>query len=211
MKKTPLRGLLLSVIAILVFCNVNAPHAVAAEVGIKGGFQGIDGFKAGGFLTFDLGESFKLQPEIYFSQRKYRFTGYTPWGSPGDTHLYDNTRYIEIPLLLKYVANVNGSLKPVLFTGGFAAFRISSEYRYEEISYIQRRYKSLDGGLIVGAGFEFHKKNVKFHLDFRFNMGLGNIQQLDPYMIEAFADLEIYAEPVYNKNRSLALTLGISF
>jgi hypothetical protein len=208
-----LRGILLTAIAILTFCIVHTSNAMAAEAGIKGGFQGIEGFRAGGFFTFDLGNSFKLVPELNFTQRKYRYSGYLPWTIPirESDQNYDIARYIEVPILIKYVIDLKGSFKPVLFTGGYAAFRVSKESRYDDTSFTNREYKSLDGGLVVGGGFEIHKKNVKFHLDFRFNLGLVNIQHITPYMIENVFLGEILANSIKNKNRSIALTAGISF
>ncbi|NIM14029.1 MAG: hypothetical protein GTO45_18440, partial [Candidatus Aminicenantes bacterium] len=47
--------------------------AWANEIGLKLGYQHFKGIKAGIFYTFELSDTVAIQPEVYYSQRKYQY------------------------------------------------------------------------------------------------------------------------------------------
>ncbi len=187
-------------------------------------------------FAFDLGHSFKFQPEVLFSQRSYEYT-YAPhyfayvaeedgdpayqtldcWGY--STTFKDAVRYIEVPLLFKYVMNEGGKFSPVVFSGGYAAFRVSPREMGEPWDSM-RTYSDGDAGFIVGAGFEMQRGNVKIHYDLRYNFGMVDVQKVKDFHYYDWCgtDLNTYYEycycrdePVTRKNRSFSMMVGISF
>jgi hypothetical protein len=201
---------ILNMVVVLVLLGSGsafAPKAMANEIGLKAGYQYYEGIKAGLFYTVDLGDSFALQPEVYYSQRKFQYSSVTWYDIPGEK-AYDTVRFIEVPVLLKYKFNLSGRFKPVLFAGGYAGFRVSRDFYASPVHFILSRYVQVDGGLVVGAGlsgFERGQGKIRLHIDLRWNIGLVDFQELTPYLIE------ILVPPEYNKNRSLSLMVGVSF
>ncbi|NIM17172.1 MAG: outer membrane beta-barrel protein, partial [Candidatus Aminicenantes bacterium] len=148
-----------------------------------------------------------IQPEVYYSQRKYQYSPPDWYDMKGETY-YDTVGFIELPILLKYKVKLRGDFKPVFFGGGYASFRLSrGEVKDWPYSFFlsRRLYANVDGGLVVGAGFKYIEGKVGYHLDLRYNFGLVDVQEVTPYLIE------ILVPPEYSKNRSLTLMVGISF
>jgi hypothetical protein len=183
--------------------------AWANDIGFKVGYQHFEGIKAGIFYTFDLSDTVAIQPEVYYTQRKYDYgpiscSGYDMVGEM----LYDTVRFIEVPVLLKYKVKLRGDFKPVFFSGGYSAFRLSREletgYAFTPTSL--RRYADVDVGFVVGAGFQYTEAKVEYHFDVRMNFGVGSIQKLMPSLMSL-----VYFPPIENYNRSLSIMVGISF
>jgi len=173
------------------------------------GYQHFEGIKAGIFYTFDLSETVAIQPEVYYSQRKYKYdpiywSGYDMRGEG----FYDMLRFIEVPVLLKYRVKLRDNFKPVFFGGGYASFRLSRGTFIRPPDFFSqscRRYADVDGGFVVGGGFEHSEGKVEYHFDIRANFGIGTIQKLE---CELFCE---YIPTIKNYNRSLSIMVGMSF
>jgi hypothetical protein len=210
MRKRFSNGFVVLVMLVLGISGAFASTAWANEIGLKLGYQHSEGIKAGIFYAFDLSDTVAIQPEVYYSQRKYEYGPLYWYGYDmvGET-FYDTVRFIEVPVLLKYKMKLRGDFKPVFFGGGYASFRLSREsFMDSPPSYFLgwRRYADVDGGFVVGAGFQYIEAKVGYHFDVRANFGMGWVQQLDPNMLSPF-----YIPPIENYNRSLSIMVGISF
>lgn len=197
-----------TVIVLMVFGlgGAFAPLALANQAGINAGFQGIEGAKLGFFYAVDLGETLQLQPGIYYTLRKYKVPP-PDWYDLPDEKVYDTVRFIEIPVLLKYIINIKSSIRPFLLAGGYVAFRISEQLVFDtNFSGGFRTYADVDGGVVLGAGFEHGRGRIKLHLDLRANIGLGRVQKVEHCMF-----LSTLTPSIENKNRSLSVLVGISF
>ncbi|UCH92451.1 MAG: PorT family protein [Candidatus Aminicenantes bacterium] len=194
------------VLMVLGLSGAFASLVLANQPGVKAGFQGIEGAKLGVFYDIDLGETLQFQPGIYYTLRKYRVPP-PDWYDTPDEKIYDTVRFIEIPVLLKYRFNLRGPSQPFLFGGGYVAFRISEQMVFDN-SFPGgfRQYAGVDGGVVLGAGFEHGRGRMKFHLDFRANIGLSRVQKVEHGMF-----LSSLSPPIKNKNRSLSILLGVSF
>lgn len=218
MKKTIL---LITCLAVSMLFAGTSELVARAEPGFKVGYQTRDGFKAGAFYTIHLGSGFALQPEIFLSQRQYKYSNYPCYyGSeiihyiPGfDEHGYDTVRYVEIPVLLKYTVNLKSNFKPVLFAGGFTAFRVTPEKLGDNYyGYTYRKYKDVDAGLIFGLGFEHKLGKIKMHYDFRYTLGLVDVQEAWSSCMEVWDPSHgDWWSPQKRKNRSFAFMVGVSF
>ena len=185
-----------------------APLVLANQPGINAGFQSIEGAKLGVFYALDLGETLQLQPGIYYTLGKYKVPP-PDWYDLPDEKVFDTVRFIEIPVLLKYKINLKGPFQPFLLGGGYVAFRISGQFVFDNsFSGGFRSYADVDGGVVLGAGFEHGRGRIKLHLDFRANIGLSRVQKVATGM---FLSSILPTPPIENKNRSLSILVGVSF
>ena len=189
--------------------------AIHGSIGIKVGLQraeyeemnsfNLNSYKIGFFYSFRLGRNVWLQPELYFSHFGSRSYG-IDW-STGDLNK-ETLSYIEFPLLVKYTVPLGSRLRPVLFGGGYFAYRTSKNL-FDIITEIDRAsfsppspyityvpYSKTDSGVVVGVGLEHMGSTTIMHFDLRVNIGL----------------LNVYSRvPDFNKrNHSLSFMVGIS-
>ncbi len=124
----------------------------------------------GAFTKISLLEKFAFQPEIQYSMQgaKYSESG------------LDETlklEYINIPLIFKYyiISGLNLNVGPQV--GYLAAAKMKADYegQTEEIDY-KDYCKEMDLGFDFGVGFDLLDKLC---LDFRYNLGMSNIQDDD--------------------------------
>lgn len=152
------------------------------QLGIKGGvnvsnfnggnFNNIDkkalvGFHAGGFLNFQFGDHFSLQPEVLFSSQGAKLKESTD---------EQNIRlsYINVPVMLKY-----------RFTGGFyleagpqIGFKVDESIGDEEVDNFA---KSTD--LSVAGGLGFHSSSG-LGIGARYTAGVSKVGDFDAGMID---------------------------
>ncbi len=189
-----------------------ASFVLANQVGVNAGLQSIEGAKLGFFYAVDLNESLQMQPGIYYTLRKYKIPPPDWYDIFPPEKIYDAVQFIEIPVLLKYKVNLRGPFQPFLFGGGYVAFRISEQIVFDSSSFpsvpVFRSYAYRDGGVVLGAGFEHGRGRIKFHLDFRANIGLSQVQKVEHGV---FLSTSSPPPPIINKNRSLSIMLGVSY
>lgn len=133
------------------------------------------GFCVGGFMTFDLMPGIEFQPEILFVQK----------GTKGEEEFFGETlkvtvsaSYIDVPLLFKYLVPAQGAVSPSLFAGPYFGFKISDSVKIEyadESETEDMDAKSLDYGLVFGAGVDYPLGTGKLVFDVRYVLGLANI------------------------------------
>jgi hypothetical protein len=202
------------ILMLLGFGSVFTPNGWANEFGLKAGYQYYEGIRAGLFYTVDLGDTFALQPEVYYYQRKFK-VGPNEWFDILDKNSYDKVQFIEIPVLLKFKTNLSPRFKPSLFAGGYAGFRMSQESYTNLILLALSRYKQVDAGLMLGVGLETYERGyrkTKIHIDLRWNIGLVNFQELTPYLGDTLVVCGCGCiTPKYSKNRSVSILVGVSF
>jgi hypothetical protein len=192
------------------FSAAFSTHALANQLGIKTGFQTKTDFKFGIFYAIDLNQNLRIQPEIYYSQRKYEIDIPNEWKFLPEQrdHTMDTLKYIEVPLLLKFKVNLKGPITPVLFGGGYAVFKVGE--RLAEINVlallIPRNYTEMNGGIVMGAGFELALGKITLHTDLRANIGFGRWWQID-YPLPPGDSSLLYG----SKSSSFSIFAGISF
>lgn len=209
-------------LCVVLLCSALWVEA-AVENGFKIGYQHNEGYKAGLFYSINLGSGFSLQPELYFSQREYKYGDYpTCYGvsdeiafCPQSHYGYDAVRFIEVPVLFKYRFNLRGNFKPVILAGAYAAFRVSPGKVYDDDYWwsLYRTYEDVDAGLIAGIGFEHQMKNIKVHYDFRYNFGLVEVQKVWRSFVEVYGFVPGGDAWVSEKRKtsSFSLLVGVSF
>jgi len=129
------------------------------------------GLCAGGFIRFNISETFAIQPEVLYTMKGGKFEETID----GETMKFEmNFSYLEIPVLLKLTIPTPGGIKPSLFAGPALAIKLSGKeklvYAGETIEEEDiEEMKDTDFGLIIGAGVDFWNLTV----DLRYVLGLN--------------------------------------
>jgi hypothetical protein len=192
-----------------------APASASAQavIGLKGGigisdlsvenddsFDSRTAFIGGGFATIGLGETFFLQPEVLYALK----------GASSDFEGVEATialDYIEIPLLVGAQFGLGGSsVVPRVFAGPAVAFetgcKISGEDGFVSVELdcdeAEIQTKSVDFGLVFGAGLAIPLGGFELIIDGRYDLGLTNVN-----------DSEFDDESV--KNRAWQFMAGVGF
>ncbi|HEX5632434.1 MAG TPA: porin family protein [Gemmatimonadales bacterium] len=159
--------------------------------------EGSTGFAVGGFVEFEFGSWFSLEPQVLYV------------GKGGDVNeggegLGLDVHYIQVPVLFKAEFNrAAGGIVPSIFAGPEFGFRVSCDASAflagEEIEgeCEDDAIKSTDYGVVFGAGVEFGN----FSLQGRYDLGLQNINDVE----------DIEGVEVEIRNRGLLFTLGYAF
>lgn len=158
-------------------------------------FDNLTAFVGGGHIRFDLG-SFSVQPEVLFVRKGAK-------ESDEDGEFKIKIDYVEIPVLLRYDVMTAGGVAPFFYAGPAVAFEIacnlsqengqSVEADCDEVDEFPER-KSLDVGILGGAGVAFAAGPGNLFVEGRYNFGLTNI-----------SDSELDDEA---KNRSASVMVG---
>jgi hypothetical protein len=168
MKKTikPCVFLAICILGMLTF--INAQVSVGAKGGLNvSNLSGIDeenfktkallGFHVGGFVTFNLGRNFAIQPELLYS---------TEGGTIEGNNITENIRlnYFNIPVMVKFLTNKGFYVEagPQL---GFRTGELSTDEFESDV-------KNSDFSICGGLGFQPTKS--PFGIGARYNVGLGN-------------------------------------
>lgn len=127
---------------------------------------------------------------------------YTEKGGKNDKKGLDytyNLNYIEIPLVLKYVYNVDRNISVQPFVGGYLACGVGGKIKdfgereaYSSFSDDDYAFRRFDGGLRMGIGLGIDM----FYADLTYDLGLSNIGH--DYFDES-------------KNSALMLNVGVNF
>lgn len=177
-----------SIIIILLF-SVTQLYAQDRSFGIKGGAAAYQittefgnssstsdrkiGFEAGIFGDFPISRIFSIQPEAVFVQKGGEESG----DVLGTSSLTLN--YVDVPLLLKINAPLDGAVKPYIFGGPYAGYLIEATADGDEGSQdISEFLEDINYGLKVGLGVKFNSIVV----DARYDMGMANMYTEDGEM-----------------------------
>ncbi len=159
---------------ILVLLLATSAFAQGLSFGVKGGvnyatLSGDDvedaewklGFAAGAVAAFDVMDMLVIQPEVLYSMK----------GAESEGESFDLT-YIDIPVLLKYAIPMEGMVAPNLFVGPLLGILLSADAAGEDV---KDQLKSMDYGVVFGAGVDFDLGTGKVTIDARYNLGLASI------------------------------------
>lgn len=227
------RGSIIVVMTVLFFLVSCVWEVYGAEFGVRVGTQRLESNsesfrpKVGLFYSFQLGKNINFQPEVYLSYNTYDYAGVVFPGSlisRKELRFYDNIRYLEIPLLLKYRIPLKGDLRPVLIAGGYAALRLSKENATDEAMMLEadwwaeyetplmRKYAAVEGGVVVGIGVEHGSGNTKLSFDVRFNIGLTTLVSVfSSFPTENAYGVYVLPYDYTQRNHSLSFMVGLSF
>lgn len=125
------------------------------------------GFAAGVFLNAGLTPSIAIQPELLYVMR----------GAKEDViDLKLKANYVALPVLIKWMAPTQGSVKPNLFVGPEVAFLMSAKIDTVggDVD-VKDSTKSVDFGLVFGGGLDFDAGSGRVTFDVRYNLGLTKI------------------------------------
>jgi Outer membrane protein beta-barrel domain len=173
MKK--ISSLVLLFVATAWFCNTSNAQI---SVGLKGGLNvsnlnGIDeqnfktnalvGFHAGGYVTFNLGRNFAIQPELVYSTQGAKIENAT-----SEENLKLN--YFNIPVMVKFLTNSGFYVE----AGPQLGFQVGT-IDYDNVA---NSVESSDLSGCLGLGFQPTKSAIG--IGARYNIGLGKAGEFDP-------------------------------
>lgn len=208
-------------------------QVLGAEFGLRLGTQRLDSDsqalrpKVGLYYAFSLGKGgrFLLQSEIYYSSFRFEYAGTTYEGSSAankQTRYFDDLRYIEVPVVIKYRLPQLGDVQPVIILGGYAAFRLSEgqpEYDFSErnpeywsvfIAPLIREYAGIESGLVVGLGVEHVGSKTRLCFDVRFNIGLTDLASVKNSTLINLYGTRL-GQDYHQRNHSLSFMIGFGF
>jgi hypothetical protein len=228
-----IRGCAVGIVLALLMVLCGVSEVYGAEFGVKIGTQRLESNsesfrpKVGLSYSFQLGKNFNFQPEIYLSYNTYDYAGVVFAGSSTgrkELRYYDNIRYMEIPVLLKYRVPLKGDLRPVFIGGGYAAFRLSEQVPADEASKmaanwwegyeapLTREYAGVEGGIVLGIGIEHGSGNTKLSFDVRFNIGLSTLAKVfSSYPTRDEYGIYALSYDYSQRNHSMSFMVGLSF
>jgi hypothetical protein len=199
-----MKQLRLTVLVLAVVMALGGTSALGQEpmqFGVKGGLdmakihgsesEGSEykiGFTGGVFFTKMLSPTFGIQPEVLYSQKGFEVSemGFT---------VKFKADYIEIPILLKFQPQTDGSLKWNVYGGPVVAFAASTKLGAEgfgaSIDMDIANKKSVDFGFAFGSGFTLPAGSGHFVMDARLSMGLAkNLDDVSPEETIYYIDLD---------------------
>jgi hypothetical protein len=172
MKKTLKLGILFAAITLGTANLSQAQISVGAKGGLNvSNLSGLDinnyetkalvGFHVGGFVTFNLGRNFAIQPELLYS---------TQGGTIEDGNFSENIKlnYFNIPVMVKFLTN-SGFYVEAGPQIGFQTGELDSED-------IEGDIKGSDFSMAGGIGFQPTKS--AFGVGARYNIGLGTTGEI---------------------------------
>jgi hypothetical protein len=192
--------------ALLIATAMFAPEQASAQtvIGAKAGLSiakqsfSVDGasvspdsrtsFVGGAFAQFGIGSPWFIQPEVLYSSKGFELESESL-----------SLNYVEVPILVGAAFPLsNSALKPMVFAGPSIGFKLSCDAEGEDCGDL---YKSVDFGLVFGAGIQYALDNISLFLDGRYDMGLTNV--LDD-ITEIDVDVSV-------KNRAWQFMAGVGF
>jgi hypothetical protein len=136
---------------------------------------------AGGFVGIDLGPIVRLQPEVYWSVRRFA-------ASAGSTPFAVSARGVEIPVLLQVRLRSSRPVRIVAFAGPQIASigRVTQKVGTTQTN-ISDQIKNRDVAMVVGGGVERAFAGGAFVADVRALIGTRNLAEASGSSIESRA------------------------
>jgi hypothetical protein len=125
------------------------------------------GFMGGGFASIPISAPAAIQPEVFYVQKGAKF-------GVGDVDASFKLEYIEIPVLFKYTVD-GESARPFFLLGPSFGYKISAKTEANGLTADVDDVSSTDFGLVFGLGMNMQK----FLIEFRYTLGLSNINDLE--------------------------------
>jgi len=163
-------------------------------------WKSILGIRGGGFVRIHFHDVVAIQGETFFSQMGSKYEEMI-LGTNYKEEL--KLTYIEVPLLVKVVLPTQSSIKPNIFSGSYVALNLDAKATtyiagVKEGEEDLEDVRTLDYGLVFGAGLDIELGNLMLIFDARYNLGLTKIN--DPEGLD-----------IAVKNNALVAMLGIGF
>ncbi len=185
------------VVSVMLVGMLFSPGFSAVKFGVKGGLalanwstseplfgdyplKNKAGFVFGAFTNIGLARNFSFQPEILYVQKGPKVS--VAEGEVTGTVKF-NTDYLEIPLLLMYSFQKEGStLIPSIFAGPFVGLNLSAKEKIkipgEEYTYdFKDEIKNVEYGVTFGLGLAKKMSKMTLHSDIRYDLGLSNLAE----------------------------------
>jgi len=121
------------------------------------------GFGGGVVAALNVMDMFVIQPEVLYTMKG---------GEDPDLEYSFDLTYVEVPVLLKYSVPMEGMISPNFFVGPSLGILMSAEL--DEVD-VKDDLKTMDFGVVVGAGVDFDMGTGKVTLDGRYTLGLMSI------------------------------------
>jgi hypothetical protein len=136
------------------------------------------GTAAGAFLCYGISGIFAIQTELLFSMKGAQDNGWLDInGNPISASM--NLNYFEIPLLLKVDIPIGEKIEPILYAGPALGILMSAREKFGgQSADIKGLFKTLDIGIVAGAGVAYEIKRGWFLLEARYEIGINTIMDL---------------------------------
>lgn len=198
-----MKSLMVLILAVGLFL-LGSQSVYPVKLGVKGGFSMakmspfddididtnffeyhyLNGYLVGLFVEIPLSRGLLFQPEAMITRKGVNITDDSPKFFSEDYYLEIDIKYsyLEIPALFKLNLGKGGNISPYLLAGPYMAFKFSATYRAVEdhdLGYFESEgdietAKSIDFGVIIGAGAQIKAGNGKLLLEVRYSIGLAD-------------------------------------
>ncbi|MDD4858404.1 MAG: porin family protein [Candidatus Krumholzibacteria bacterium] len=152
---------------------------------------------AGVFFSYDITEIFAVQPELLFSMK-----GTTMDAEEGEENW--KTTYLELPLLLKVNLPTEGKIKPMLYAGPAFGLLMSAKVEDEDI---KDQLKTMDIGIVAGAGVGYQLEKGLIFAEARYEIGLTGLTDFSDAELDAIG----MTEQPDAKNSTISIMVGYGF
>ncbi len=169
---------------------------------------------------FDVNDNVAFRPEVIFLQKGY--VSNIVFDIPVEIEQTFILDYVDVFLPAVITAQTQHNFSPQFFAGPFLGYNINAEVESRETRFggdavtasmdISDDINSLDYGVAFGLGGLLNLQRGAILIDVRFNLGLAEIFDADPVMID---QEDFDGEPEIPEgdtfNRGLMLTVGYQF
>ncbi len=169
------------------------------------------GIKLGAYYVLPVCNIFKIQPEIFYSTKGWK---YVYVGHSADESLSLN--YITISVLAKFIIETGEAFKPTIFTGPYMGYFLNAKAKMNiggksmSANLSDDLFKSTEMGWVVGGGFDFEIAVTTFTLEARYCLGMTQVLNMEGNIAS------VGHTPVFNtdgdvKNKTFSIIGGMSF
>lgn len=127
------------------------------------------GICAGGFVVYSFSDMYSIQTELLYSVKGYKI-------DKQDFKVNATFKYLEFPLLLKYMALKNEAFKTNLLIGPSLGYSLDATFTSKFTSFSDfgeiQNFRDFDFGAIIGLNVSIPTNIGDIILDIRYNLGL---------------------------------------